>query len=75
MTRHILHEGASTYIELSSQGTRCPECGALLSRDGAKYLRLDGLQIVQRPRPGEKNLHEYGLAREHTAEDCKGSTK
>lgn len=70
MNRHILHEGDSAYIELSSLGVRCPRCGALLSRDGAKYLRLDGLQVIQRPRPGEKRLCDFGLAREHDAQDC-----
>ncbi len=70
MTRNILHEGDTPYIELSSQGTRCPRCNALLSQEGTKYFRLDGLQIIQRPRPGEKQPKEFGQAVEHTASDC-----
>lgn len=68
----LLHEGQSTYLELSSKGERCPRCGALLTRDGRKYFSLDGLQIIQRPRPGEKPLKEFALAVEHTPERCEG---
>lgn len=66
----ILHEGDSTYLELSSQGKRCPRCNALLSLEARRAFALDGLQTIERPRPGEKSARRWGLATEHTPERC-----